>query len=184
LTLAFSQGSSDAFTPLFSRYKQPLFGFFRRRLSDASLAEELTQETFLVLLRSASRYEPRALFRTYLYAIAFKIVRASRKKFPRVRGEIEEMEAEQKSLEHRVDFATIELRLSEEYKAQLNNASPSASTRIHNSLVAGYRNAAETLLGFVLFFAESGPTLLIWLVILLAPAWLLFRHFRRAAGVI
>ena len=81
-----------------------------------------------------------------------------------------------------MDFATVELRVSDEYKAKLDNSSPSASTRIHNSLVAGYKNAAETLLGFVLFFAESGPTLLIWLVILLAPAFLLIRRFRRAAA--
>jgi hypothetical protein len=109
-------------------------------------------------------------------------VLAVEEEISRVRGEIEEMEAEQKSLEHRVDFATIELRVSEEYKAQLDNSSPAASTRIHNSLVAGYKNAAETLLGFVLFFAESGPTLLIWLVILLVPVWLLVRRFRRAAA--
>jgi RNA polymerase sigma-70 factor, ECF subfamily len=80
LMLAFSQGSADAFSDLFSRYKQPLFGFFRRRLADASHAEELTQETFLVLLRSASHYQPRALFRTYLYAIAFKLLHAHRRK--------------------------------------------------------------------------------------------------------
>ncbi|HET7105287.1 MAG TPA: sigma-70 family RNA polymerase sigma factor [Candidatus Acidoferrum sp.] len=80
LMLAFSQGSADAFSELFSRYKQPLFGFFRRRLADVSPAEELTQETFLVLLRSGSRYQPRALFRTYLYAIAFNLLRAHRRK--------------------------------------------------------------------------------------------------------
>ena len=33
-----------------------------------------------MLLRAAARYEPRALFRTYLYAIAFKILRADRRK--------------------------------------------------------------------------------------------------------
>lgn len=38
------------------------------------------QETFLALLRAAKRYEPRALFRTYLYAIALKILRAHRRK--------------------------------------------------------------------------------------------------------
>jgi RNA polymerase sigma-70 factor, ECF subfamily len=80
LMLAFSQGSADAFSELFTRYKQPLFGFFRRRLSEVSPAEELTQETFLVLLRSRSRYQPRALFRTYLYAIAFNLLRAHRRK--------------------------------------------------------------------------------------------------------
>jgi RNA polymerase sigma-70 factor (ECF subfamily) len=80
LILAFSKGSSEAFTELFSRYKQKLYGFFRRRIAGPAHAEELTQETFVALLRAASRYEPRALFRTYLYAIGFKILRAHRRK--------------------------------------------------------------------------------------------------------
>ncbi len=80
LMLAFSQGSSEAFTELFRRYRQPLYGFFRRRATDPAHAEELAQETFLALLRSARRYEPRALFRTYLYAIGLKILRADRRK--------------------------------------------------------------------------------------------------------
>jgi RNA polymerase sigma-70 factor (ECF subfamily) len=80
LMLAFSKGSAESFDELFLRYKQPIYGFFRRRTADPHHAEELSQETFLVLLRAASRYEPRALFRTYLYAIAFKILRAYRRK--------------------------------------------------------------------------------------------------------
>jgi RNA polymerase sigma-70 factor, ECF subfamily len=80
LMLAFAKGSPESFNELFSRYKQPLFGFFRRRVSDLSVAEELTQETFLAVLRASVRYEPNALFRTYLYAIAFKILRAYRQK--------------------------------------------------------------------------------------------------------
>ncbi len=80
LMLAFSQGSPESFTELFRRYKQPIYGFFRRRVTDLAHAEELTQETFLALVRSASRYEPRALFRTYLYAIALKILCAHRRK--------------------------------------------------------------------------------------------------------
>ncbi len=80
LVLAFSQGSPEAFTELFHRYQQPIHGFFRRRVSDPAHAEELTQETFLALLGAATRYQPRALFRTYLYAIALKILRAHRRK--------------------------------------------------------------------------------------------------------
>jgi Domain of unknown function (DUF4349) len=90
------------------------------------------------------------------------------------------MEAEQKNLEHRVDFATVNLQLTEEYKAQLNPPAASVSNRIHNAFVAGYRNASDTLLGFVLFLAESGPTLLIWLSIFLVPAWMLRRRYRRS----
>lgn len=80
LMLAFSKGSAEAFDELFARYKQPLFGFFRRRVTDPAQAEELTQETFLAVLRAAARYEPRAQFRTYLYAIGLKILRAHRRK--------------------------------------------------------------------------------------------------------
>ena len=80
LMLVFSQGSAEAFTELFHRYRLPIYAFFRRRLADPTHAEELSQETFLAVLRSAARYEPRALFRTYLYAIALKILRAHRRK--------------------------------------------------------------------------------------------------------
>jgi RNA polymerase sigma-70 factor (ECF subfamily) len=80
LMLAFVQGSADAFTELFRRYYAPIEGFFRRRVANPARAEELTQETFLALVRAAKRYEPRALFRTYLYAIALKILRAHRRK--------------------------------------------------------------------------------------------------------
>ena len=80
LMLAFTQGSSEAFTELFHRYKQPIYGFFCRRVSDSASAEELTQETFFALLRASARYEPRALFRTYLYAIGLKILQAHRRK--------------------------------------------------------------------------------------------------------
>lgn len=80
LMLAFSKGSADSFSELFARYKQPIFGFFRRRVFESTHAEELTQETFLALFCASARYQPRALFRTYLYAIGFKILRAYRRK--------------------------------------------------------------------------------------------------------
>jgi hypothetical protein len=102
----------------------------------------------------------------------------------RVRGEIEQMEAEQKNLEHRVDFATIDLNLSEEYKAKLDSASPSISTKLHNALVNGYRNVADTLLGLLLFSAEFGPILLFWALLLFIPAWLVWRRWRHATAAI
>lgn len=80
LMLDFTLGSAEAFSELFHRYKQPIYGFFRRRVADAAHAEELTQETFVALFRAASRYQPRALFRTYLYAIGFQLLRADRRR--------------------------------------------------------------------------------------------------------
>jgi RNA polymerase sigma factor (sigma-70 family) len=78
--LALRDGSEEAFATLFHRYKQPIFGFFSRRLADSARAEELAQETFIALFRAAKRYEPTASFRTYLYAVAFRILRSDRRK--------------------------------------------------------------------------------------------------------
>jgi RNA polymerase sigma-70 factor (ECF subfamily) len=80
LIAAFARGSTEAFNTLFARYRQPVYGFFCRRIADRSVAEELAQETFLAILRARDRYEPTALFRTYLYAIALRILRSYRRK--------------------------------------------------------------------------------------------------------
>jgi RNA polymerase sigma-70 factor, ECF subfamily len=80
LMLEFQRGSREAFEELFARYREPLYGFFRRRLDSGEHAEDLTQETFLVLIRGTSRYEPRALVRTYLYSIALKLLSTERRK--------------------------------------------------------------------------------------------------------
>ena len=81
LMLEFQGGSRAAFEELFVRYRKPLSGFFGRRLSDPERAEDLVQETFLAVIRAASRYEPRASVRTYLYGIALKLLAAERRKF-------------------------------------------------------------------------------------------------------
>ena len=52
---AFARGSADAFSTLFQRYKQRIFGFFCRRVEEPSQAEELPQDTFVALLRAAER---------------------------------------------------------------------------------------------------------------------------------
>ena len=83
LMLVFRPGNSEAFTELFRRYSNPVYGFFRRRLENPARAEELAQETFVAVLRGIERYEPRATFRTYLYGIAMKILMAERRKSAR-----------------------------------------------------------------------------------------------------
>ena len=98
----------------------------------------------------------------------------------RVRGEIESMEAEQTTLEHRVDFATIDLQLSEEYKEEIASTSAAFSLRFHNAFVAGYRNAAGTVVGIFLFLVEYGLSILIWLAIILFPAIFILRRYRKA----
>jgi RNA polymerase sigma-70 factor (ECF subfamily) len=83
LIAEFRRGSREAFEELFARYREPLCGFFRRRLESRERAEDLTQETFLAVIRGAARWEPRALVRTWLYGIALKLLYAERRKLKR-----------------------------------------------------------------------------------------------------
>jgi RNA polymerase sigma-70 factor (ECF subfamily) len=83
LMLEFQSGSRSAFEELFARHRQPLYGFFRRRLESRERAEDLVQETFLAVIRATARYQPRALVRTYLYGIALNLVAAERRRLGR-----------------------------------------------------------------------------------------------------
>jgi RNA polymerase sigma-70 factor (ECF subfamily) len=65
---------------LFERYREPVWKFFRRRLVDAGKAEELAQDVFASLFEASHRYEPRGRFRSYLFAIAYNVLMAERRK--------------------------------------------------------------------------------------------------------
>ena len=80
LMMEFKAGNTEAFDELFRRYRNPIYGFFRRRLNTADRAEDMTQETFVVVLRGTDRYEVRAKFRTYIYAIALKLLWGERRR--------------------------------------------------------------------------------------------------------
>jgi len=84
LMLEFQSGSREAFEELFARYREQLYGFFRRRLESKERADDLTQETFLAVIRSTSRYQPRAPVRSYLFGIALKLLAAERRRARRV----------------------------------------------------------------------------------------------------
>lgn len=81
---AFKRGEALAFRELFDRYKNPLYGFVRRRVDDPSRAEEITQDVFLALVQQQKNYEVRASFRTFLYRIALNRVVSERRQMTRV----------------------------------------------------------------------------------------------------
>ncbi len=147
--------------------------------------EEVTQQHADLVARMKNSRETEQRLQAILLQRTGKIsdVLSVEQEIARVRGEIEQMEAEQKNLEHRVDFATIDLKLAEEYKARLSSPAPSVGTQLRNATVNGFRSAFESLLALVLFFAEIGPTLLIWALLLCFPAWLLWRRYRRAQSL-
>jgi RNA polymerase sigma-70 factor (ECF subfamily) len=84
LMQAFKRGEALAFRELFDRYKNPIYGFVRRRVDDPSRAEEITQDVFLALVQQQKNYEVRASFRTFLYRIALNRVASERRKMAEV----------------------------------------------------------------------------------------------------
>jgi hypothetical protein len=152
--------------------------------SEDQSGEEVTQQHAGLMARLKNSRETEQRLQAILLQRTGKIsdVLAVEQEIARVRGEIEQMEAEQKSLEHRVEFATVNLTLAEEYKAQINSPSPSISTRLHNGLVGGYRDVLETVVSIILFFAEYGPTLLLWFALLFPVGWFVRRRWLRAQG--
>ena len=90
----------------------------------------------------------------------------------------EQMEAERKNMSNQVSYAALNLTVSEDYKAQLQVVPPSTSTRLSNAAVEGYRNITDGALSLVLFLLTSGPTLLVWGIVLFFPARLAWKKFR------
>ena len=153
--------------------------------NETQSGEEVTQQHADLLARLKNSRETEQRLQDVLRTRTGKVkdVLEVEQEIARVRGEIEQMEAEQKTLEHRVEFAVIDLKLAEEYKAQLNTPAPSVLMQLRNAEVNGFRNAFESLLALALFLAESGPSLLLWLALLGIPAWRLWKRYRRAQSL-
>ena len=149
--------------------------------NETQSGEEVTQQHADLVARLKNSRETEARLQAILQQRTGKIedVLQVEEEIARVRGEIENMEAEQQALEHRVAFATVDLQLTEEYKEPLTAPDDSTGNRLRNAFVSGWRNAAGFLLGIVLFAAESGPTLLILAVLFALPAWMLWRRYRK-----
>ena len=150
--------------------------------NEAQSGEEVTQQhaDLVARLRNARETEQRLLAILQQRTGKVEEVLQVEEQISSTRGDIERMEAEQKSLEHRVDFATVQLQLAEEFQAQLGAPSTSVGTRMRNAFVAGVGNAGSNVLGIVLFFEEFGPVLLLWVLLLGTPAWFMWRRYRNA----
>ncbi|HEY1170972.1 MAG TPA: sigma-70 family RNA polymerase sigma factor [Verrucomicrobiae bacterium] len=70
LMLRVKDGDMVAFETLVERYKQPLINLLYRTLPDATEAEDLAQNVFIQVYKSAHRYEASARFSTWLFTIA------------------------------------------------------------------------------------------------------------------
>jgi RNA polymerase sigma-70 factor, ECF subfamily len=70
LMLRYQKGDVRAFEVLLARHRKPIFNFVLRYVGEPALAEDLLQEVFLRVIKSADAYERQAKFTTWLYTIA------------------------------------------------------------------------------------------------------------------
>jgi RNA polymerase sigma-70 factor (ECF subfamily) len=70
LMLRVKKGDAHAFEELVDKYKQPVLNFVHRTLRDSSDAEDIAQNVFVQIFKSAERYRVEAKFSTWLYTIA------------------------------------------------------------------------------------------------------------------
>ncbi|MFO7914887.1 MAG: sigma-70 family RNA polymerase sigma factor [Candidatus Krumholzibacteriales bacterium] len=83
LILAVQEGDNRAFDILVERYKNRLFAYLLRMLSDRDKAEEIAQETFVRAYMNADKYRTIARFSTWLYTIGTNLVRNHIRKMKR-----------------------------------------------------------------------------------------------------
>jgi RNA polymerase sigma factor (sigma-70 family) len=70
MMLAYAAGDASAFARLYDRHERPVHRFFLRQAIAAPQADDLVQETWLAIVRSASGYAVDAKFTTWLYTLA------------------------------------------------------------------------------------------------------------------
>jgi len=69
LMLRVRQGDTDAFAELVEKYKQPVTNVAARMLRDPTEAEDLAQNVFVQVYKSAERYRVASKFSTWLFTI-------------------------------------------------------------------------------------------------------------------
>ena len=79
------EGDRDAFADLVDRHKDAVVSYLARLTGDRDRAEDLAQETFLRLFRSARDYSEQGYLRAYLFRIATNLVRSEERRERRLR---------------------------------------------------------------------------------------------------
>ena len=70
LMLRFGRGDAAAFEDLYRRHESRVFRYLRRNVRNEASANDLMQEVWFAVARSAPGYQPTAKFTTWLFTIA------------------------------------------------------------------------------------------------------------------
>ena len=70
-----ANGDAEAVRPLIERYRKPLAAVLQRALGSSPEVDDVFQETWIRVVRSAHRYDPDQRFSSWLFAIAWNLVK-------------------------------------------------------------------------------------------------------------
>lgn len=76
-----ARGDARAFRRLHAELHGPVLAFAARMLGRHDRAEEVAQDTMLVVWRGASRFEGRSRVTTWVFGIAYRLALKSRRRF-------------------------------------------------------------------------------------------------------
>ncbi len=100
-------GDMEAFRELVELHQQRVLGTIGRMLSDDTEAEDLAQQVFIRIWKSAARWEPSAKFTTWLYTIVRNLVfNESRRRSRRPARSLDEMQDDEEHPRQFHDTAT------------------------------------------------------------------------------
>ena len=70
-----ANGDAEAVRPLMERYQRPLLALLQRALDRSPDVEDVFQDVWMRVVRSAHRYDPTQRFSGWLFAIAWNLVK-------------------------------------------------------------------------------------------------------------
>jgi len=112
----FCQGDQGAFDALFERHAATVRGYLYKLTGSAAAADDLTQTTFLSVVRSRGRFRAGARFKPWLYAIASNAARDARR-----RGKFEAPTADGALPDEAVDAPQKDPGLEKQVRAALRS---------------------------------------------------------------
>jgi len=108
---------------------------------------------------------------------------AAEEKISERRNELNDLEKRWKKLESRVEYALVEIQISEHYQAHFDLRAALISSNLRNSLIEGVEGIIVSVGAVLSFVLRYGLALVVWLGVLYYPSRALWRRYRRAQSL-